>query len=395
MGSVRALTLVEVLFLLIVVAVLAALLMPILMPPLSRVNYALPRSGCRANLHNIGLALGQWQADNDQEYPVTVDYTVQENIIANAFGRIYSVGYCNDEDVFVCLSTEKKIELPAIDTDRTWTENAEWIYKLIGAGGHLTDNDQDYVYLLNSSYNYDNARIDKNSAAGRIIAGDGLRRQWMRNASQPLLDSAQKVERVEPNHDDGANVVCHDKAVIYVKRTLQFKRWIPYQADAMLAGSTTSLETEPDRDARKPGPDRPFLGDNYDWVRQGVIQNPRIEEDGIPNDADEHDDAYAIEGVPSDSEIAGQWWMLSEFQFETGILIGGKDWLTDGHGRIIATKGSVEGMERVPKSKIDASIQPFRHYRPGTGWPDDNCLSTPPEQRLPIGNREAGDIWTY
>jgi Tfp pilus assembly protein PilE len=384
----RKFSLVEAVVLLIIVGVLVALLMP----ALARQPYPGRRSDCRANLHNIGLGLGQWQADNKQNYPVTVGYTLQENIIANGFGRIYSVGYCADEDVYVCPSTEKKVELSAIDANRTWAESAEWMYKLIGDGGLLTDNDLEYMCILNSSYNYDNARIPKNAAAGRIIGGDGLWRQWMRNASEPLLDSGQKVELVEPNHDDGANVLYDDKAVIYIKRTLPYKRWIPYQTDAVLAGSTISLETEPDRDAKKPGPDRPFLGDSYDWVRQGVIQNTRIEEDALPNGKAEHDDAYAIEGVPADSEIADQWWMLSEFQFETGILVGGRDWLTDGHGRITDTKGSIEGMKRVPQSKIDASIQPFRHYRPGTGQPDDNedC-----EFGLEVDSHGAGSIWEY
>jgi competence protein ComGC len=407
MRSVKALTLVDVLFLVIVVVVLAALLMP----ALTRGPHRAYRSECRASLHNIGLSIGQWEADHDQEYPVTVDFSASENMISDVFGRIYAAGYCNDEDVYVCPSSEKVVRLWSVRTHdgdgpagRMWTKNASTLWALMSTvihGNALDPAPMTEFYhsgpalLLNSSYNYDNGRIPTNAAAGRIIGGDGLWRQWMRNASEPLLDSEQEVELVEPNHDDGANVLFDDKAVIYIKRTLHYKRWIPYQTDAVLAGSTISLETEPDRDARKPGPDRPFLGDSYDWVRHGVIQNTRIEEDAVPNGKDEHDDAYAIEGVPGDSEIADQWWMLSEFQYETGVLVGGRDWLTDGHGRITDTKGSVEGMERVPKSKIDASIQPLRHYRPGTGWPDDNRLSTPPEQRLPIGNHEAGEMWSY
>jgi competence protein ComGC len=397
----------------VAVLVLLSVIIALAIPVLTSGPHRAFRSACRASLHNIGLGLGQWEADHDQEYPVTVDYTVQENMIADVFGRLYHAGYCYDEDLYVCPSTEKVVRLWSVreraehgSGGRMWTQNASTLWALVSAVSYgntfdpsrMTEfYDQDSVILMNASYNYDNARIAKNSAAGRIIAGDGLRRQWMRNASEPALDAGQdqEVERVEANHDDGANVLFDDKAVIYIKRTLQFKRWIPYQSDAVLAGSTLSLETEPDSDAKKPGPDRPFLGDSYDWVRRGVIQNTRIEEDALPNGKDEHDDAYAIEGVPADSSITDQWWMLSEFQYETGILIGGRDWLTDGQGRITDTRGSIAGMERVPESKTDASIQPLRHYRPGTGWPDDNRLATPAEYRLLIGNHEAGDMWNY
>jgi prepilin-type processing-associated H-X9-DG protein len=367
---------------------------------------------CQANLRGIGIGLEQWRGDHGGNYPVTVDSDSAVEPISTAWGRLYSGDYCNDQDVLVCASTEKKIILPRLDlrpdtsagsgNEVTWTANAAAIYVLMRTARYddlceaadlATRYDRDHRDLLNSSYNYDNARIAKNAAAGRIIAGDGLWRQWMRNASAPDIDSQNdwEYEGVEPNHDDGANVLYADGAAAYVKRTLDYKRWIPYQADAMTADGIT-LETEPELDTPADGPDRACLGARYDWVRQGVIQNPRIEEDGIPNGKAEHDDAYAIEGATGDPDLPDQWWMLSEFQFETGVLVVGKDWLTDGRGGITDTKGSVEGMKRVPKSKIDASIQPFRHYRPGTGQPDDgnDC-----EFGLQIDAHGAGSMWSY
>jgi len=342
--------------------------------------------------------MAQWRADNNGNYPVTIEDDFKKNMICNAWGRLYSEGYCNDEDVHRCASVEWAIYFGKPHTDQMWTENAAVLYNLLGAGGDLaTDYDADCIFMINSSYNYDNGRTHKDSAAGRIVAGDGLWRQWMRNAGVGSLDSQQDwmYEGVEPNHDDGANVLYHDGSVVYIKTTVNFKRWIPHQADATLAGSTTSLETEPDCDASVPGPDRPCLGGKYDWVRQGVIQNTRIEEDGLANGSAEHDDAYAIEGVPGNPDVPEQWWMLSEFQFETSILVGGKDWVTDGHGRITDTKSSTDGMVRVAKSKIDALIQPPRHYRPGTGRPDDARPGDACEFGLPIGSYEAGDIWSY
>jgi hypothetical protein len=353
------------------------------------------QSDCRGELHSMGVALAQWRKDHDQSYPVTVDYEMQENMICNAWGKLYSAGYLDDEVVFVCPSTEFLLD-PADSLAWTpWTANAATLYKLLGAGGDVTaDYSAGHMDMLNSSYNYDNARIAKDSAAGRVVAGDGGWRQWMRHAGTADLDSGRdwEYESRTPNHEYGANVLYHDGAAAYVRTTLEFNRWIPHQTDAVLAGSTTSLETEPDRDAAVPGPDRPCLGAKYDWVRQGVIQNTRIEEDGLAKSASEHDDIYAIEGVAGNPNVPDQWWMLSEFQFETGILVGGRDWTTDGHGLVVDTKSSKEGMVRVSQSKIDASIQPSRHYRPGTGQPDDGMAC---EFGLELDAHSAGDIWSY
>jgi hypothetical protein len=398
---------VDVLAVLALLSVIVALLVPALTRSIESPPYR--QFDCQFTLHRIANGIEQWRADHNRDSPVTVDFSAGENPICGAWGRIYSAGYCEAEDAYVWPpSDEYAVSIKSIRragkrgiSNRSWTLNAGAVYALVRTVCHADPHygpamnyDAEYMSLLNSRFNYDNARIHKNSAAGRIIAGDGLERQWMHNAHEPSLDSGldESIKRVRPNHKEGAHVVFDDMSVAFVKRELIHRRWIPYQTDAVLAGSTTSLETEPDHNAAVPGPDRPFLGDSYDWVRQGVIQNPRIEEDDAPNGKDEHDDAYAIEGATGDPDMPDQWWMLSEFQFETGVLVGGRDWLTDGHGRITDTKNSVEGMEYVPKSKIDASIQPFRHYRPGTGQPDDgnDC-----EFGLSIDLHGAGNIWEY
>jgi len=386
----------------LVLALLGTLVLTVLFSalrvPQSRSRESARRSDCRANLYNIGLALARWRRDHGGNYPVTIEYDFKSSMICDAWGRLYSEGYGNDEDIYVCPSRGWGLSLADPLADRMWTANAATLYALLGAGGDpAADYDSDHRFVVNSDFNYDNGRIDKNSAAGRVVAGDAGCRQWMRNVGVDSLDSPQDWEHggVGPNHQDGANVLFEDGAAAYCLSTLNWKYWIPHQADAMLAGSTTSLETEPDRDASIPGPDRPCLGGKYDWVRRAVFPTMRIEEDGLIKGSDDHDDIYAVEGVPGNADTPDQWWMLSEFQFETGILVGGTDWVTDGHGRITDTKGSTDGMVRVTKSKIDASIQPPRHYRPGTGRPDDARPGAPCDFGLPIGAHVAGDIWSY
>jgi hypothetical protein len=294
--------------------------------------------------------------------------------------------------------------------------------------------------LLNTSYNYDNGRIHLVSAAGRIVAGDGLWRQWNKamdtDTTEPddqrPLDSGQNQNtRVLPNHDDGANVCYDDKAVVYIKRTLNFKRWLPYQDDARTSWqySHYNPEMEPNLGTAlnygavdntlktEESLNRPMLGAEYDVVRQGVIQNSRIEEDKFANDANEHDDAYACE-VDSNLLAADNtdlWWVLSDFQFRSGILQGGYYWRMGGDGFYGNNWQQMPGepteqvtrtnlnVKMVPRHKTDASIQPFRHYRPITGRPDDDndCdwgLDVDPDDdpNVADGNDKIpGDIWDY
>jgi hypothetical protein len=300
---------------LVIVLGVAALLVA---PMFAEIGGHSRRSACRANLHNIGLGLGQWQADNDQAYPALLE----EGRAGGKWGiweRLVAVGYVRGgPEVFVCPTTKDGVPVDATG-------------------------------MVNSSYGYDNGRIPGNAAAGRIVMADCLQRLW---ASGRWPEEASEL--VKANHDDGANVLYDDKAAVYIKTTLSFKRWIPQQA---------------------PG----LTGSAYDFVRQGVVQNTRIQEDVFENAADEHDDAFAIEydtgpGVAPE-DVRDKWRLLTDWEFETGLIRDGDTFVP------------------VPKSKTDASVQPMRGYRHGTGWP-----STGPEGARDIqtgGPRSAPAVWEY
>jgi len=307
----------------VVVVIVLGVVVALLLPPLSRGHSPGRRSDCRVNLRNIGLGLGQWQANHRQEYPVLLEVG-RPGGMQSVWEQLVSADYIRDTETFVCPSSKDSIP-------------------------------SDAMGVLNSSYGYDNARIDRKSAAGRIIMGDCLERLW---AAGQRPDGAPEL--VPANHDDGANVCYDDKAVVYIKSTLNFKRWIPVQGPG-LTGST------------------------YDFVRQGVIRNSRIEEDGLLNEDEyspggtDHDDAYAIEydsgpGVSAE-DARDRWRMLTDWEFETGVLRQGDTFVP------------------VPQSKTDASVQPMRGFRHGTGWP-----STGPEGARDIetgGPYTAPAIWTY
>jgi type II secretory pathway pseudopilin PulG len=86
----RALTLTELLVVICVVAVLAAVLLPALAPPMRKSS----KIGCVNNLKQIGLAFRIWEGDNGYKYPMQVSVTndgAMELAVAGNVSAIFRV----------------------------------------------------------------------------------------------------------------------------------------------------------------------------------------------------------------------------------------------------------------------------------------------------------------
>jgi prepilin-type N-terminal cleavage/methylation domain-containing protein/prepilin-type processing-associated H-X9-DG protein len=100
----RAFTMIELLFVIAIIAILASILFPLF----ARARESARRLSCASNLEQLGVALGMYAQSYDGHYP-------RKN---NDFGALYR--YCSSTDVFYCPSDSqervwrfKTVKLPA------------------------------------------------------------------------------------------------------------------------------------------------------------------------------------------------------------------------------------------------------------------------------------------
>jgi prepilin-type N-terminal cleavage/methylation domain-containing protein len=363
----NAFTLIELLVVIAVIAILAALLMP----ALNKAREEARKVACKANLHNIALAVATSREDRDGKYPKRFDWEVDAGKQwSNVWGRLFYEGHLDNLDVFNCPAQTNRVmerdrngETPygAGYWDAYRSEDGTRVFssRRNGAISRWSSGD-----VLNADYAYDNARIHRNSQPTRAMAGDMMERTWRNQnapgdgwSHDPTINTDIFDAEVEPNHNGGASVAFVDHSVSWIDVTYEYMWWVPNVEFAIAGGGFGNYDDNPTY---------PTFGTNTDYVRQGLIQNERIDEDENVNGTDnndDHDDIYAIE-----YETENEWRVPSPFQWATGLEHPSGD-----HGDPLQFTGRTYASltaEVLTLSKIDAALGAFGDYNNGMGWPD-------------------------
>jgi prepilin-type N-terminal cleavage/methylation domain-containing protein/prepilin-type processing-associated H-X9-DG protein len=290
----KAFTLIELLVVIAIIAILAAMLMP----ALTRAREEARRSTCRANLHNIGLGCQMYINANNEKWPIEYMPDLPADSFCNAYGRLLGKKYIDDVGIFSCPSTPNRTQL----RDLAWEESP-------------TDELGDMPSVMMSDYGYDNGTIHKNSIAGRAIAADLDRHLFSdMDSGSPvgsyLIDNVHQA--LEPNHNDGGNVLFADNSIAYV----------PVQQVSPLDDTQQTWLLS----AASPYWPNPSPGNQDDLERYGYVQNPKLDvgrdefltdgDDPMSNNNGDRDDIYLVDSDTeqdvfysySDSDVAMAGW---------------------------------------------------------------------------------------
>jgi prepilin-type N-terminal cleavage/methylation domain-containing protein len=264
----KAFTLIELLVVIAIIGILAAMLMP----ALSKARESARIAACRSNLHNVGLALSTFLADNGDLYPGWVNYNNKDFDETNP---VTVMTDADDGDGFAlypgglsyarnCTFTEVQIE------PETWvTYTGSPYYQLVAGGycddvavldcaglerdgepqlmrGSVVDGDGNQLELcadcctdtvMGAEYGWSVMDLHMNSYPGRVIS-----------ACQVRTDD--QVNEIPRPHEGGCVTLMVDNAVM----------WAPVQhPDTGWGGQNTCGRGCQDR--------------------QGYVPNPRIDED--------------------------------------------------------------------------------------------------------------------
>jgi len=206
----KAFTLIEMLVVIAIIAILAALLMP----ALSRAREEGRKTACLSNLHQVGLYLTMYQGDYRRwpswasDVPGYYDSSLTLAELFRAEG--------DTVELFLCPSTEDEVEMFPVDGDGNAvdldddpnTQDLRFVvvseaYADLGLAGDT--NDPSYVIDPN---------IPRNAWSSRPVYADGpdmptLRGQWVAVTGRPESDFPAEQYS---NHPGGANVLFADNS---------------------------------------------------------------------------------------------------------------------------------------------------------------------------------------
>jgi prepilin-type N-terminal cleavage/methylation domain-containing protein len=103
----RGFTLIELLLVIAILAILAGILLPVL----NRTKEAARSAACLSNLHQIGIALQIYVADDQNRLPVAFDRSTNSAAPSNgpAINQVLAVQTANSSNIFMCPADRKRL----------------------------------------------------------------------------------------------------------------------------------------------------------------------------------------------------------------------------------------------------------------------------------------------
>jgi len=259
----RRFTLTELLAVFAVLLVFSAVAAPALWAAMRRNRYA----ACVANVHRLGYAVSICRQDNDDRWNLSgctgAHHACQ--LLEIALGE----GYVEDPQTLRCpnLNTPHPREphvFPTTPHTNDWS--AGRCYRPYPDGDPAP-----WWGVREIAYFLDEFRIPQGPPPGRAILADGI---------EMCTDFGPEPA----NHPDGSNVLFADLAVLWSPKLRPAERWLKREGQYAVGGGEGCHGAYATR-----GP----------WIRYGYIPNPRMSEDGAPDDLD---DVYECEGEHGDPD---------------------------------------------------------------------------------------------
>jgi prepilin-type N-terminal cleavage/methylation domain-containing protein/prepilin-type processing-associated H-X9-DG protein len=192
----RAFTLIEILVVIAIIAILAAILFPVF----GRARENARRSSCGSNLKQIGLGLAQYTQDHDEKY-------LAEQSSANKTFVSTLQPYIKSTQVFVCPSGAQAVIDKAVTPNPDDGDIKDFRWKAFGDTGH---------YGLNSNVTSASTPTSLSQVTEPAETAAGFDCSWYE--SSDILSIGSSVQDAA-RHLDGANILYCDGHVKWQEKS--------------------------------------------------------------------------------------------------------------------------------------------------------------------------------